>query len=246
VVAVTDHERPDTIGELQRLATSRGVRVLPGVEMSSLWEGELLDILCFGIHSGPNELADIAADTRRRQLENVHAAYTALQRNGFQFPRACEVLASQAGEPRQLDDLITLMESHSHTDGMGKALRDAGFAWMTADPGAIVAAAHAQGALALIAHPGRGDGFVRLDPDKLDHLRATVPIDGIEARHPTHTSAQVEEFLQYARTYDLLTSAGSDSHGPPGTMPIKYPAETCRALLERLGVVVGRHGQNLS
>jgi predicted metal-dependent phosphoesterase TrpH len=239
LIAITDHDRPDTIDELQRLASTRGVRVVPAVEMSSLWEGELCDILCFGIRPGPSALADIAADTRRRQLENVHAAYAALQRNGFQFPRAGEALPAQAGEPRQLDDLIALMDAHGYADGMGEALSDAGFEWITADPGAIVAAAHAIGALALIAHPGRGDGFVCFDPAGLDRLQETVPIDGIEVRHPTHTPAQIEEFDAYIETHNLLASAGSDSHGKSSQMPIKYPAATCRALLERLAISVG-------
>ena len=38
----------------------------------------------------------------------------------------------------------------------------------------------------------------------------------------------------YAQTHHLLTSSGSDSHGPE-RKPIKYRAEWSRALLERLG-----------
>ena len=39
----------------------------------------------------------------------------------------------------------------------------------------------------------------------------------------------------YAEKHNLLTSSGSDSHGP-GKKPIKYRAELSRALLERLGI----------
>lgn len=236
LIAITDHDRPDTVEELQRLTGERGVRVLPAIEMSSAWDGAMLDILCYGLPPGPSPLASIADDTRRRQIENVRATYEALQRHGYHFPRAGQVLARRGGEPCQMDDLVALLRAHGYTEGIGRALDEAGFQWMTADPAAIVAAAHASGALALIAHPGRGDGFVRLDAAQLDRLRASVPIDGLEARHPTHTPEQVDDFLAYARAHDLLVSAGSDSHGPPGTMPIAYPAATCRALLERLGI----------
>lgn len=69
VVAITDHDRPDTVEEVQRLAGERGVWVMPAVEMSSLWEGDLCDVLCFGIRPGPSELAAVGdrhyrADTR--------------------------------------------------------------------------------------------------------------------------------------------------------------------------------------
>ncbi len=238
LIAITDHDRPDTLEIIQALAGERQVRVIPAVEMSSLWEDDLLDILCFGIHPGLNDLAAIAESSRTRQFENVRETYAALQRNGYQFPRAAELLPTQGGEPRQLDDLVTLMKGHDYTEGMGPAIRGAGFDWITADPAAIVAAAHASGALALIAHPGRGDGFVRFDAEQLDHLRETIPIDGLEACHPSHTPEQVEEFVAYTSAHGLLVSAGSDSHGPPGVLPIKYPADSCRALLERLGIEV--------
>lgn len=238
LIAITDHDRSDTLEIVQALAGERGVRVVPAVEMSSRLGDDMLDILCFGIHPGLNDLAAIARSTYMAQLENVRETYAALQRNGYHFPRAAELLPLQHGEPHQLDDLVTLMEGHNYTEGMGPAIRGAGFDWMNADPAAIVEAAHASGALALIAHPGRGEGFARLDAEQLDRLRETVPIDGLEARHPSHTPEQVEDFLAYANTHGLLVSAGSDSHGPPGIMPIKYPADSCRALLERLGIDV--------
>ncbi len=66
-----------------------------------------------------------------------------------------------------------------------------------------------------------------------------MSIDGIEVYHPDHGPEVVAMYLDYAQRHDLLVSAGSDAHGPPdGGLPIKYPAETCRRLLERLGIEV--------
>jgi predicted metal-dependent phosphoesterase TrpH len=52
-----------------------------------------------------------------------------------------------------------------------------------------------------------------------------------------HTPAQTTMYVDYAERYNLLTSSGSDSHGP-NKKPIKYPAGHSRKLLERLGVHV--------
>jgi len=47
-----------------------------------------------------------------------------------------------------------------------------------------------------------------------------------------------EHFYQeYAKTHNLLTSSGSDSHGPEKN-PIKYRAELSQSLLERLGIQI--------
>ncbi|HTK09276.1 MAG TPA: PHP domain-containing protein, partial [Ktedonobacteraceae bacterium] len=64
------------------------------------------------------------------------------------------------------------------------------------------------------------------------------PLDGIEVYYPTHSPELVATYLAYAAQHNLLISAGSDSHGPPGRMPIKYRAELCRDLLERVGIAV--------
>lgn len=120
---------------------------------------------------------------------------------------------------------------------MGQMLTDAGFAWATTDIAAVVDAAHQSMAVCLIAHPGRGGGYTRFDETLLDELRRTVSIDGIEAYYPAHTSEQTALYVAYAGQHGLLTSSGSDSHGPLKP-PITYRADLSRKLLERLGIEV--------
>lgn len=244
LVAVTDHDRTDTPAEIQRLATQHhpDLHVLVAAEMSSSWDGELTDILCFGFDPAHNALAPLAESIRRRQLENVRETYAAIVCKGYRFPRQREVLAARDGthdgEPRQFDDLITLLREHGYGDDMKTAFAGAGFRWITEDPAAIVEAAHHSGAVCLIAHPGRGDGFAQFDGPQLDRLRAAAPIDGLEIYHPSHTAEAAAAYLAYAHQHDLLISTGSDAHGKPEQMPIKYRAEISRALLERLGITV--------
>jgi 3',5'-nucleoside bisphosphate phosphatase len=71
----------------------------------------------------------------------------------------------------------------------------------------------------------------------LDELRQEVPIDGLEVYYPAHTPEQIAMYLEYAHKHRLLTSSGSDSHGPDHK-PIKYRAELSRSLLERVGVQI--------
>lgn len=239
LVAVTDHDRPDTVAAVRRLGARRGVPVLAATELSAAWEGQLLDLLCYGFDPRRNALRALAATTRRGQAANIRATYAALQRHGYRFPDAPVLLPASGGIPRRLDQLLALLRGHGYADGASAARRAAGFRWVTADPAAVAAAAHRSGAVCLIAHPGRGDGFVQLDAPQLDRLRAAVPVDGLEVAHPRHTPAQVAFFQDYTRAHDLLASTGSDSHGPVGQLPIKYPAATSRTLLERLGMRVG-------
>ncbi len=240
LIAVTDHERPDTSAEIQRLAAQRhpNLHVLAAAEMSASWDGDLTDILCFGFDSANNVLAPLAESIRQCQLENVRETYEAIVRKGYRFPRQHEVLVMSDGEPRQFDDLLKLLEAHGYGNEMKAAFDGAGFRWITEEPATIVEAAHRSGAVCLIAHPGRGDGFSKFDEPGLDRFRASVPIDGLEVYHPSHTPEAAQMYLTYASKHDLLVSTGSDSHGKPDQMPIKYKAEISRKLLERLGITV--------
>jgi predicted metal-dependent phosphoesterase TrpH len=239
LVAVTDHDSPWTAAEARRQGAALGVATIPAVEMSSTWEGQFLDLLCFGFDPADSgALGAIAADTRRRQLDNLHETYATLLRQGYQFPHADEVLAAHGGEIGDMHDIIALLDRHGHMADINDVLDGAGFHLMTADPAEISAAAHKAGAVCLIAHPGRGGSSYDFDASRLDRLRSAVPVDGLEVYYPSHTPERTEQFRAYVDAHRLLVSAGSDSHGPHGQLPIKYPAYLVRDLLARLGVEV--------
>lgn len=240
-MAITDHDRVDTVAELQRLAVEKQLPVLVAAEMSTSWHGEATDILCYGFDPQEQELQDLAQDVLRRQRAIVQETYTDLQRKGYAFPRKLEVLKQSGGEPRKVNDLVRLLTQHGYgtdAEASAKIVFDAGFLWATNDIAVVVDVMHRNGGVCLIAHPGRGGGnFTRYDVSLLDQLRQEVSIDGFEAYYPTHTPEQTAMYLEYAQQHQLLTSSGSDSHSPDNK-PIKYRAELSRRLLERVGIQV--------
>lgn len=242
VVAITDHDQLGHTAEIATLGAARHVHVIPAVEVTTEWAGKMADVLCFAESFTSAALADLVHATKTRQLANTRDVYRELLRRGYEFPRQTEVLREQGGDPVHPIDNANLLRAHGHVPSLaaGMALiRDAGFRSISADLGDAVAAAHASGAVALIAHPGRREpGFTLYDPALLDEVRQRIPIDGIEVRHPTHSEAQVVEYERYVRDHGWLQSAGSDSHSPLGRLPIPYPAHVARDLLERCGVHV--------
>jgi predicted metal-dependent phosphoesterase TrpH len=98
--------------------------------------------------------------------------------------------------------------------------------------------AHAQGALAVLAHPGRSKGIYAIPATAADiAAMVAVGIDGIEALYAGHTPAEQQFYQDLARQHDLLVTAGSDSHHPAdGLRP--RSATDCAAFLQRLGILV--------
>jgi 3',5'-nucleoside bisphosphate phosphatase len=245
LVAVTDHDRVDTVATIQKLGAQRHVSVLPAVEISAEWHGSMADVLCFGFDPHDQALRAVADLVRQKATTNAQEVYEELIHRGYSFPRREEVLMATKGELRVAGNCATLLMKHGYVKDWSSALemiRDAGYREMKADMAETVEAVHRAGGVALIAHPGRGkrepQEFTYYTPELLDQVRAEIPIDGIEVYYPTHSPEMVENYLGYIQQHNLLMSAGSDSHGPPGRMPIKYRAELCRRLLERVGIQV--------
>lgn len=236
LAAITDHDRVDITRELQRLAVAKQFPLLVAVEMSAMWKGKLTDMLCYGFDPDDNHLDGLARDVTHRQHENTRQVFNSLLGKGYALdPQDLErMLAKPAAQ--QLPGLLALARKIIQDEkAIGQTLLEGGFTYMTHDPATIAEAAPQSGAICILAHPGRSDGFVYYDEPLLDELRWEAHVDGIEAYYPVHTPEQTALHLAYAGRHHLLVSAGSDSHSSRKP-PIKYRAELCRDFLEQAAI----------
>lgn len=242
LAAITDHDRPDMAQVMQDLALAEGMPLLVATEMSCLWREQMVDLLCFGFGLEPNPLMAIAAELYQRQQTIITKAFAYCCDQGYLTPQhqaqIAEILAQpSAQQPHLLAALVKQQNPTLSPAQFSQLMQASGCDFATNPIAAVVAAAQQSGAICILAHPGRSDGFVCFDQALLDALRDEVPLDGIEADYPLHTAEQAALYRRYAQQHSLLISAGSDSHSP-NKPPICYRAADYRALLERLGIVV--------
>lgn len=242
VVAVTDHDAIDHLDEMRALGVTRGVHVIGGVEVTTNWRGMIAHLLCYADRFTGDALAQLVNATRQGMQENTRAVLRELERRGHRFPRREEILREQGGEVARPIDNAHLLVEHGEATDLAQALAmigDAGYRIASAPLAAAVDAAHASGALTILAHPGRGGGEIQqYDPPMVDAMQAEIPLDGVEAYYATHTPDQVAAYTTLAAVRGLMITAGSDSHGPRQRFPVAYPAAYAARMLAHCGVTV--------
>lgn len=243
VVALADHDTMHNVLPMWELAATRGLGFVPAVEMTTRWRNRQLHVLIYGVDPRAETAAPFRAvlDKQRDQLtasaENAHRLLT---KHGRFIPTLAEVAM---GLPLRPHHVFTAMIRHGHGSNLYQAHR---IVQGLGEPALVdvpveetVAAAHASGGLAIVAHPGRDDGWGVLYEKDLDELLAQVPIDGVEAHYRSYKDADVERYRAWADANGLLVSAGSDSHWPNHPVnPIPHAARWIAPLLGRLGYPV--------
>ena len=245
VAAVCDHDTQRSVLEATRRGAKRGVRIVPGVEVTTRWRDRQWHLLVYGIR--PDRTDDTAAAFRAvmaeldaRLMATAEDSRQRIEASGRALPSLEEVTAGRPLWPFQVLSSV-IREGHGKDLKTAAELVTALGGSFTADLplGRVVEAAHGAGGLCVVAHPGRSDSVgVMLEAD-LDAMLAEVPIDGLEAHYRSYTDEQTRLYRDLAAARGLLVSCGSDSHAPKQPVdPRPWRAAWCADLLGRLGVAV--------
>jgi len=213
-IALTDHDTVDGLASAQRAGAELGVRVVPGVELSAVDDGDEIHVL--GLHlSHPESLASALAELRETRRERAKTTVAIL--NSLGVPVTLDAVFAAAGDgavgrPHIARALVA--------GGWARDFRDAFDRWLgTGKPACVekrtvtfaeaARLIHDAGGLAVYAHPGGGAS--RADLEEL----ASLGLDGVEVRHPSHTADEIARLGALAADLALVPSGGSDWHGAP-------------------------------
>ncbi len=244
VVAIADHDAMDSVPEAMERGAARGIAVVPAVEMTTRWRERQIHLLVYGIDQSRPESQPFM-DLLRRQQDDLVAMseriLTLLERNGRQIRSLDEILAGRSMKPYMVYRAM-IRDGHGHdlrtAHNIVKGMDEPGL--VDVPIGETVARAHEAGAVAVIAHPGRDDGWGLLKANELNELQAEVSFDGVEAHYRSYTVNDTRLYRSWAQENDRVVSAGSDSHRSKFPVdPIPYKAIWIRDLLQRLGYQVG-------
>jgi predicted metal-dependent phosphoesterase TrpH len=219
IVALTDHDTFDGLPEALAAAASAGLRLVPGIEISTQFGGHSVHLLGYGCRPDDPGLAAELAAVRAGRSGRVPSMLAALARLGC--PIDPVVLAETVGEspsigrPHIADAMVRQGYVADRTEAFARYLDEAAPAFVprySIPLPLAVALVKSAGGVAVIAHPwGRG-AAARLTPEALDGL-AAAGLDGIEVDHLDHSAEQRRELRRIADELGLLATGASDYHG---------------------------------
>jgi len=211
-LALTDHDTIDGVRPARAAAERAGIRVIAGVELSAYdqdHEVHLLALHLSRLGALEKRLADLRLSRHARarrivdRLNEIGVALTLdevlLQSNG-----------GAVGRPHVARAMIARGVVSDFRDAFTRYLGAKGSAFVPKDRLSVedaIAIAHEAGAIAIWAHPGDGGRRDRLEP------LVAVGLDGVEIRHPSHSSEDTKRLQVLTGFFGLVPSGGSDWHG---------------------------------
>jgi predicted metal-dependent phosphoesterase TrpH len=214
-LAVTDHDTVKALQRAREAADAEGIRLVPGIEVSSDAEGREIHILGHFVDPTEPGLAGFSDRLGGERAERMGRMVAQMNRLGFQVtPEEVERIAAGAhlGRPHLALALVERGYVTSTREAFDRFLGDG-------KPGYVdrfrvsaedaIAMLHRAGGTATLAHPGSS----KVLPHVLERL-AKAGLDGLEIFHPDHVPSQREAFLRQAEALGLVPTAGSDYHGP--------------------------------
>lgn len=247
-LAITDHDSVEGNDQAVRAGRALGLPVVPGVEISSQWEGVTFHLLGYGLSRLTERVRAAFAflvESRRQRNPRMIEKLRALGVDITLEEVLAEAGGSLVGRPHFARVLLRKGAVGSTQQAFDRYLGRGAAAYVHKErltPAQSAELIREAGGVMVLAHPGiLEEERPNALSDVLAHL-LSLGLAGIEAYYSRHTPDQVSRYSALARRHGLLVTGGSDFHRPGEGGPemgigygsLRVPDECYRALAQRL------------
>ncbi|SHK53686.1 hypothetical protein SAMN02745163_03996 [Clostridium cavendishii DSM 21758] len=216
IFAVTDHDTIGSIEETRKLAKEHGKIFIPGVEISSLLDGEVFHILAYNFDENHKEFIDLIKNNEHLLEKKDDDSIKMLIEHGF-----------------DLDFEEYLQYEHNPMNGGWKTLnflKEKGLCSNVNEfftkifvreraleypdfphPKEVIEMIIKAGGVPILAHPRYGKSKFTLE-ETLENFK-NWGVKGIECLHPHHNKDVINKLKEYCIQNNLIITGGSDYHG---------------------------------
>ncbi|HZP84676.1 MAG TPA: PHP domain-containing protein [Chthonomonadaceae bacterium] len=218
-IAVTDHDTTAGVAEALVAGKQYGIEVVPGIELSAEIEkgqchmlGYLIDPQDATLLRRLEEVLDNRDARNEKIVGKLQALGCAITLDEVREIAGGEVVArphfarvllnkGYVGSMQEAFDVYLAKGAKAYVDRVRLS------------PEECIALVHGAGGVAVLAHPNNLQSDAAETEAEIARLQA-LGLDGIEARYSQHTPEDTARYLALADRLGLLTTGGSDFHGP--------------------------------
>ena len=217
-ISVTDHDTVAAFADLTAAARSADIRVVPGIEITSIDEGRDVHMLGYFFDPASAALGGFLEGQRALRVARVREIGIRLSTLGMpvDVEAVLQAVANQpgssVGRPQLARALVAsgLVESVQQAFDQWLATGQPAYVPRTGpSPATVIDVIHGAGGVASFAHPGvtRRDAMI---PALVER-----GLDAIEVYHSDHAPEDERTYTLLATRLGVLISGGSDFHGDP-------------------------------
>lgn len=217
-MAITDHDIVDGIPVAMEAAGPLGIEVIPGVELSSRFNGRELHVLGYFFDWRNSTFRDHLA--RQRRSRHVRNPQTIERLNALGLELSEQEVKARAetdsiGRPHIAQVLVDKGYVRHTREAFDRYLGEGAAAYVPrslSDTREVITWIRDAGGVPVMAHPT----WTRCEGEPLYRLCASLKeagLLGLEVFYSTHNRRQTSRYLELAKRLDLLVTGGSDFHG---------------------------------
>jgi Predicted metal-dependent phosphoesterases (PHP family) len=216
-IALTDHDTFDGLPEAREEAQKLELELVPGCELSLDYAGLPTHLLALFVDERPGRVVGELTRVRRARVERNATMLEKLKEVGVHLRREdVERHASGVvGRPHMAQAMVEAGVVRSFEEAFTRFLGAGGLAYVPKaklTPTEAIRAIHADGGLAVLAHPY----LLSQQPRQIESILtdlAGLGLDGVEVYYTEHSDKYTALISGLARNLGLLESGGSDFHG---------------------------------
>ena len=213
-IAITDHDIVEGVKPVIEAARPHGIEVIPGIELSSEFEGVDIHILGYFIdldNGHLQEKLDLFLDGRVQRMKQMLVNLKAVGIDNIEYEEVSALTKSRAVGRAHLATILVQKGWVSSFKGAFEKYIGPGCPGYAPKyqqtPFEAIELINQAGGIAAMAHP------MLTQKDELISRFAKAGMKGLEVYYPNCMDTVVQFYERLAKKYGLIATGGSDAHG---------------------------------
>lgn len=235
-IAITDHDATSAVEAARAVVAERGLRleVLMGVEINTVWRDAEIHVLGYFFDPGTPGWHETMRRQQGERMRRMTRYVEALEGHGVPVTLAAvqeQAGAGSLGRPHLARALVAAGHASSEQAAFDRFLTPGCPTYVPREglsPFEAIALIRAAGGVSSLAHPfsvSLSDPSSAEDPRSLIECLVAAGLDALEVVHPSQSPMLRNYYAGMAGYYGLLSTGGSDDHGPRPGRPARIGSE---------------------